>query len=118
MNKATEFLERVVRDKVDLAPKDFKVIVDDNVLPITPEMVAEMFACMGSDEQAAFYNHVDKVASSWHGGRGQLCMQLQAITDEDGLTLAGRRVMQQIGDYSHWGLVPKADWSFLDKIND
>jgi hypothetical protein len=28
MNKATEFLERVVRDKVDLAPKDFKVIVD------------------------------------------------------------------------------------------
>jgi len=109
----TQFLEEVMRSKKDLTPKDFKVIVGDTVLQITPEMVAEMFACMGSDEQAAFFNHVDKVATTWRGG---LCMQLQWITDDDGLTLAGRRVMQEIGEYSHWGLVPRADRKFLDSL--
>ena len=69
----------------------------------TPELVAEMFAEMYSDEQAQFFNHVAKVASRWDS---LFEFQLQAITDEDGLTLGGRRVMQGIGDYSHWGLVP------------
>jgi len=116
MNATTEFLQNVIDSKKDLTPKDFKVIVGENVLTITPEMVAEMFACMGSEEQAAFFNHVDKVATSWHGGRGVLAMQLQWITDDDGLTLAGRRVMQEIGEYSHWGLVPRADRAFLDSV--
>ena len=70
----------------------------------TPEDIAEAFAGLDSEQQAKFFNHVDKVATNW--GNSGWPMQLQYITDEDGLTLAGRRVMQMIGEYSHWGLRP------------
>lgn len=73
-------------------------------LDITPEQVAEMFADMDSEEQARFFNHVAKVASKWPASLG---MQLQCVTEDDGLTMEGRRVMQGIGEYSHWGLVCK-----------
>lgn len=106
------FLEEAARQKTDFRVDDFKVLVGDRLLMLTPEMVAEMFASLYADEQARFFNHVDRVASSWHGGG--LEWQLQYITDDDGLTLAGRRVMQSIGDYSHWGLVPHGDRSFDD----
>lgn len=79
-----------------------KLIDDDRVKDVTPESVAELFARMGSDEQARFFNHVSEIASTWSGG---FPMQAQWITDDDGLTMGGRRVMQHIGDYSHWGLV-------------
>lgn len=111
-DKTTAFLDAVERDRRDLSPEDFKVVIDDALFPITPEFVAEMFACMDAHQQARFFNHVDRVASSWHGPG--LPWQLQYITDDDGLTLAGRRVMQSIGEYSHWGLVPKGDRSFID----
>jgi len=82
-----------------------KVIVDQaEVFDVSPELVAEMFTEMGSDEQAQFFNHVAALASKWDHGAGSLAMQLQYITDDDGLTLAGRRVMDGIGEYSHWGL--------------
>ena len=110
----TEWLKQVYASKKDFKPDDFKVIVQDSILPVQPEVIAEIFACFSSAEQAMFFNHIDNIASSWHGGSSALCFQLQAITDEDGLTLAGRRVMQGIGEYSHWGLVPKADTSFLE----
>ena len=85
---------------------DTKIITDDDrIQPLTPEMVAGMFAGMGADEQAAFFNCVGEISSKWSWGG--MSMQLQYITDEDGLTLAGRRVMQEIGEYSHWGLVPR-----------
>lgn len=80
-----------------------KLLRGDALRDITPQDVAELFAGMDSDEQAEFYNHVAKIASSW------LNMQAQYITDSEKLTLAGRRVMQTIGDYSHWGLVPDRD---------
>jgi hypothetical protein len=80
-----------------------RILEGDKIKPITPEVIAELFCDLSSDQQAAFFNHVDSVASTW---KSDLCFQLQYITDEDGLTLAGRRVMQQIGEYSHWGLVP------------
>lgn len=82
-----------------------KIINGDRVKPITPELIAELFAGLGSDDQARFFNHIDKVASTW--SNGGLPFQLQWVTDDDGLTLAGRRVMQYIGEYSHWGLVQK-----------
>lgn len=66
---------------------------------LTPEQLAEEFAGMSSDKQAAFFNHISKIASPW------LNMQLQHITEENNLTLGGRRVMQYIGEYSHWGIV-------------
>ena len=82
-----------------------KLLLGNKLEEVTPELVAELFAEMYADEQARFFNHVAAVASKW-AGIG-LVMQLQYVTDEDGLTLAGRRVMQEIGEYSHWGLVPK-----------
>ena len=85
--------------------KDTKVIIDDKIEKLTPNIIAEMFCEMDSSEQAQFFNHIDRVSSKWTGGG--LVMQLQYITDEDGLTLAGRRIMQGIGDYSHWGLTFK-----------
>ena len=107
----------------DLMPIEFKcvgefmIINKNSVDAVTPELLAELFAGMGSDEQARFFNHVDKVASTWRGGGG-LSMQLQYVTDDDGLTLGGRRVMQAIGDYSHWGLVPntslKLNWTLQE----
>lgn len=87
---------------------DKKKLIDGNeVKEITPEIIAELFAELGSDEQARFFNRVAEVSSRWGGGG--LAMQLQWITDDNGLTLAGRRVMQHIGEYSHWGLVPRAE---------
>lgn len=84
---------------------EVKILVGDKLEPATPEIIAELFAHMYSDEQATFFNHVDQVASTWSWG--DMGMQLQYITDEDGLTLAGRRVMQKIGEYSHWGLTDR-----------
>ena len=82
-----------------------KIIVDELISDITPEIIAELFCDLDSHEQASFFNHVDELASQWNCMG--LVMQLQHITDEDGLTLAGRRVMSYIGDYSHWGLATK-----------
>ena len=90
-----------------------KIIIGNKIKEITPEIVAELFASLGSDGQARFFNHVDVVASTWGGGG--FAFQLQGITDDDGLTLAGRRVMQAIGDYSHWGLVQKCIDAAEDK---
>ena len=78
---------------------DYKILIGDKLCEVTPEIVAALFAEMNSGEQAAFFNHVAEVSSNWG-----MSMQLQYITDEDGLNLSGRRVMQSIGEYSHWGL--------------
>ena len=86
--------------------ENVRLLIGNVLVDVTPEIVAELFAEMSAGEQALFFNHIAAVASKWTGGG--LSFQLQAITDDDGLTLAGRRVMQSIGEYSHWGLVPKA----------
>ena len=78
-----------------------KILVDYKLTTLSPELLAEAFWNLDSEEQARFYNHLDTVAD-FH-----FPFQLQSITDEQGLTLAGRRVMGCIGEYSHWGLVPK-----------
>jgi len=109
MSKLTKFyIESLVARKTDLELSDFRLIEKENLLTVTPEMVAELFGFMTSKEQAQFFNHVDEVCTSWHGGIGALSIQAQYITDEDDLSLSGRRVMQKIGEYSHWGLVPQA----------
>lgn len=82
-----------------------KLIDGDRIKEVTPELVAELFAAMDSAEQARFFNHIAVVASTWSTG---LPFQMQYVTDNDELSLAGRRVMQMIGEYSHWGLVPTA----------
>jgi len=84
---------------------DTMILRGKTLYDITPERIAELFCAMGSDEQARFFNHIAEIAQTWKAAG--LCMQLQWITEDDGLTLAGRRVMQYIGEYSHWGLVPR-----------
>lgn len=91
-----------------MSKKEYKIIHDDVIYPATPEKIAEIFSEMFSDEQARFYNHLGRIASTWSWG--DMGMQLQYITDEDGLDLTGRRTMQYIGEYSHWGLVPRAEY--------
>lgn len=81
--------------------------------PVSPEKIAELFCDLDADEQARFYNHIDLVASKWSS---LFCFQLQAITDSPELTYAGRRVMDSIGEYSHWGLVPTVDLQAIDEI--
>ena len=88
--------------------KAYKIYDGMDMENITPGIVAKLFSEMDSREQALFFNRVAEIATPW------LTTQLQYITDEEGLNLAGRRVMQYIGDYSHWGLVPKPDLSFLE----
>lgn len=78
-----------------------KVLIDNVLTELTPELLAVHFWNMDSGEQARFYNELDSVAEH------MFPFQLQAITEEDGLTLAGRRVMQTIGEYSHWGITCK-----------
>ncbi|NYT76609.1 hypothetical protein H0A71_06365 [Alcaligenaceae bacterium] len=59
----------------------------------TPEELAETFCSMGSDEQAAFFNHLNEISAD------RLCFQLQAVIGEPGLTHGGRYAMQLFGDY-------------------
>lgn len=76
-----------------------KIIDGDEIKGITPEIVAELFVGMISYEQARFFNRVGEVVATWGGGGG-FYMQLQYVSDEPVLARAGRRVMQDIGDYA------------------
>jgi hypothetical protein len=78
-----------------------KIIIENKIKELTPELMAVEFWEMDCKQQAEFFNHLDKISDF------NFPFQLQSITDEDGLTLGGRRVMQSIGEYSHWGLVPR-----------
>lgn len=84
-----------------MTDKPAEILLGRTLTEVTPEILAELYWNMTSEDQAKFYNHLDKI-SDFH-----FPFQLQAITEEDGLTLAGRRVMQAIGDYSHWGITCK-----------
>lgn len=86
-----------------------KVLIDNCLTELTPKLIAEAFWNMSADDQAIFFNELHIAADFLFP------FQLQAITEEDGLTLAGRRVMQSIGDYSHWGITCKI---LKDKPND
>lgn len=79
-----------------------KVRFVKETVEVTPELLAQLFADMKNDEQARFFNELSRVASTWPSGG--LPMQLQYITDDDGLELGGRMAMAYIGEYSHWGL--------------
>jgi hypothetical protein len=70
----------------------------DIELKLTPREIAQEFCSMDSKDQALFFNNVAQIVTEeWDG---TFCFQLQAVTDEEVLTPAGRYVMSQIGDYS------------------
>ena len=63
---------------------------------VTPKELACCFWNMVSEDQALFFNELGAIA-------GDLSSQLEAVSRDDGLTsltLAGRRVMKTIGEYS------------------
>lgn len=62
----------------------------------TPEELAYEFSNMGDDQQAAFFNELANITSMW--GK-PVCFQLQMLVDRPELTIAGRRIMEQIGGY-------------------
>jgi hypothetical protein len=60
----------------------------------TPEEIARAFWDLDSEGQAEFFNRLSEIS------QGDLPMQLQYVTDDDGLTNKGRWSMELIGAYS------------------
>jgi hypothetical protein len=77
-----------------------KILIGDTLEQITPELVAEMFSNMDSSDQAKFFNEVANQASDWVVGMASFAIQLEYVTTDDALTIEGRAVMDQIGNYS------------------
>jgi len=86
-----------------------KVIVDDRIIDLTIEMVAEELAAAHSDTQAQFFNRFAESVGKWDNAPGSFAMQLQAITDEECLTDEARSVMSLIGEYSEQAAVTEID---------
>lgn len=78
--------------------EDHKILVGNTLEEITPEIIAELFAEMKSDQQAVFFSRVGELVETW--AAGCMALQLQYVTDDAALTPAGRRVMQEIGEYA------------------
>jgi hypothetical protein len=70
-----------------------KIIVD--IAP-TPDELAFEFANMNSEQQAMFFNELASITDKWEH---PFCFQLQALTDNPALTIEGRHIMEQIGEY-------------------
>lgn len=87
-------------------PNPVEIIIERDagerkIYEASPELLAELFARLDNNDQARFFNRVAEVADTWSNGGWPF--QLQYVTESE-LTLGGRRVMQMIGEYSHWGL--------------
>lgn len=78
--------------------EDYKILIGNTLEEITPEIVAELFANMKSDQQAVFFSRLGALVGDW--AAGCMALQLQYVTDDAALTPAGRQVMQEIGEYS------------------
>lgn len=61
---------------------------------LTPEEIARAFWDLDPDGQAEFFNRLSEISQNY------LPMQLQYVTDDDGLTSEGRWAMELIGAYS------------------
>jgi hypothetical protein len=66
-------------------------------LRFTPEELATEFANMVAEDQADFFNMVAQVSGEW---RSSFAQQLQGVTDCENLNAKGRKIMEQIGEYS------------------
>jgi hypothetical protein len=78
--------------------QDCRILRDGRTLEdITPEIIAELFSRMKSDEQARFFSAVGECVGKWDR---DFCFQLQWVAYDPALNAAGRTVMRQIGEYS------------------
>jgi hypothetical protein len=62
-------------------------------IPLSGAEIADLFWDLDDHEQAEFFNQLAK--------KDRLALQLQAVTDSENLTIAGRVVMNRIGEYSN-----------------
>ena len=70
-----------------------KIFVD--VTP-TPDELAFEFTNMGDEQQAMFFNELALITEKWDR---PFCFQLYALVTNGHLTLAGRKIMEEIGEY-------------------
>jgi hypothetical protein len=61
-------------------------------IPLSGAEIADLFWDLDAHEQAEFFNHLAR--------QDRLVFQLQAVTDCETLSSAGRTVMARIGEYS------------------
>jgi len=65
---------------------------------LTPQETAKLFCDMNMDDQATFFNEIyNIVTTEW---LAPFCFQLESITNSSILTNDGRKIMQEIGEYS------------------
>ena len=67
-------------------------------MDLTPYDVAKLFAHMGSDEQAMFFNCVADIVDETYSKA--FCFQMAMVTDEKVLNSKARDIMKTIGDYA------------------
>ncbi len=65
---------------------------------LTPEQIAEFWCELDSHDQARFFNEVARRSADWGA---PFPFQVQAIIDSKELTIEGRSVMQDFGDYGY-----------------
>jgi len=63
----------------------------------TVDDVVKSFCEFDQSQQAVFFNRLAEITGEWGH---PFCTQLQSVTDCGVLTLAGRNIMRQIGEYS------------------
>ena len=73
-----------------------KVIINDTVLELTPELLAIELMGMDSDEQAKFFSAAASVAATWTGGTVEL--QLIYVAESEYLSEEGKDLMISIGE--------------------
>ena len=70
-----------------------KVDID---IELSPEDLADCFCDLHSDEQAFFFNRIAEVVETW---ANSFTFQLQCMIDNNVLTIDGKEIMRQIGEY-------------------
>jgi hypothetical protein len=70
----------------------------DHEIEVSAQECAAIFGGLDSDEQAVFFNTLHEITQKW---KLPFCMQLQYVTDSKELTNEGRKIMEEIGEYSN-----------------
>lgn len=74
------------------------VINGDRIVTLTPQIIAQMFWNMDSNEQAIFFDCLYSYSIE------SIAMQLQYVATTENLSYGARSVMRKIGEYADVGL--------------
>jgi len=90
-------MTRTRKQKRYIMPAPIVRVSSVEVYP-TPYELALSFCSLDEDEQAEFFNCIaHQVKTNW---KKPFCFQLAYITDSPKLNTEGRRIMEEIGEYS------------------